>query len=450
MTYPTVGSRNFGNPERTLALSTVGIDGWMGRRGHFDLTVAGTFQGTTFTPSIAFDAIQLGLVNTNPGKSPRVNSCSISNPSTVTDLNNSAGVWTQVTKKQLTVFDLACPVGNGTDQLEEITWTDITPMRPRLPVDGNFGLITFRVAMAAFSVASFGGLPVGGDGSVGQTGDVYTNWATRPDGRIRAWRFQTGSFAGAGSQAGFNTQVNMSQCPVVAIKYYFRGACVQTVTLGDSNKSNAGGTYRDENGLFIACSRANDLMAGEGPVFCHWPLGWSGSQANGYTGYMRRARNLLRRGDIGPIEFMHLAANTANDSAGVITAATLATSAAALAQTLGLGAQQGTKFLLDDWPAIDRGTRDWSTDSSAVASDTLRIAENIITASRASKNIFVAQIASKVLQTTPYNGQEQPVINTGDQSSFGYPVDGIHWPDILHAYEAGLFLPYMLQKVGVR
>jgi hypothetical protein len=429
-----------------MDLGKSGIEGWMPRLGVFDLTAPGTFQATIALPA-GIIGCRLLFENNNTIASPVVNSCSVSNPLTVADVNNSAGTWVQGTKQQATVFPWQCPKPNGGTQLVVPTYTDFIPITTLPPTDGSlFHLLTMRVTMAAFSVATFGGLPVGGDATTtgSPTGDNYTNWATRPDGRIRIWRYQTGSFSAAGTQSGFTSTTNISQCPIRGVILYFRNRVAQHWSFGDSNGMAAGATYRDDNAAMRLAFEMNDP---NGIVHCHYPSSWSGMGGNPYNGFYRRTRDLLRRNDLNG-NFLWFPTATPNDALGAITAAINQSSDQNVAKCCDMANKRGMRNILTNFAPVGKNTRNWSTDITTPASDTLRVAKNLADAAMNSEGTLVIDVDSMVTKVAPYNGQIQPLSNTGDQSLMGFVFDEIHYSDAIFNAMKDAAKPFVKKSLG--
>lgn len=422
---------------------------WMSRRGVFDNVAATTHQATITLPRAPDGSNVVGIeVETfNPRSEfcPQFNSCSISNPLTLADLNNSGGVWTQITAKQNASWTVPQPPRpNSSGATETIMALDFLPYSPQPAEDGRTRVTIRVVAAANQGTAATGGLPVGGDattaGNVG--GDNYLNWATKPDGDIRVWRNQTGSFAGAGTQAGFNSTTNVSQSPIVGLRVTYDCGVIQHVTMTDSNGMAAGGTYRDDSSANML---ANKLSGQNGLVHAHAQRSVSGKAGNGYFGFHQAQRDLLSDESI-PINFLWSCRVSPNDCNPVITAAILRDADANCAKNARHANQRGAYMIFNDLAPVGRTVRNWSTDNTTPASDTLRVTHNAADKAKVNADYFIWSISDLVELTDDYNGQKQPVAQTGDQTRLALAIDQIHWSDALQKRGADAGEMFVIQR----
>ena len=183
-------------------------------------------SGANYTWSLAcavpaaFTAIRLILQNNLLVPVTGVTACA-SVGGTASDLTNNAGTFTNATFAGASSVSLAAAPVAGNPSLTVSDWIPITST-PR--VDGGTLPLVYVRCMTPLANTN---APLNGMG-VGVTG-----WATKSDGLIWAWRFQSGDFVTTPS--GMTGSTDPSSSPIVGIQYLSAaGAILSVATFGDS------------------------------------------------------------------------------------------------------------------------------------------------------------------------------------------------------------------------
>ena len=441
-------------------LGNKGMLMWHGRRGWYDLTGNGTFHFRVGSP-VPFDSVQLIFTNTNTVKSPTVSAAIVSSPSTAAEVNNSTsanwvsnggthGNWIAATRMQSTSFNLECPAANTDSARDRLTLTDRIQIKSTTPTDGgSYHWLAGRAYMLAMPlVASNGGLPVGGNGVFTAESDDYSNWATKPDGNLRNWRFQTGNCVA--DPTLFTSTTEMSQCPIVGAIFYCRNKVVNVWTTGDSNDMGAGATYRGEGFGQRVCSRQNALNTGIGDF--HSDFAWSGQSSNTVYGFAQRTLDHLERPEL-PIDFFLYPIASPNDAVNYWNKAIVDQSDWNNTRMMQKAEERGAIPIGHTVAPVYVGTRVWSTTNAnpafpGVATDLLRIALNARGMAQNAAGNKVIDVAALIPQDAPVNGQEQPMRSVTPPALGMNLASGIHWNDPVYELGADQYQSFIASKVG--
>jgi lysophospholipase L1-like esterase len=127
----------------------------------------------------------------------------------------------------------------------------------------------------------------------GNNADVYTQWATRPDGRVNIMRSQDGDHVT--TVAGFTSVTNENQSPIIGVRYRGAGSVITIMGDGDSITESVGSTYRGDGWGFRAAEALSDQLG----IAVEWAnTGWAGSF---YSSGPRRVGDALAAGVIPDI-----------------------------------------------------------------------------------------------------------------------------------------------------
>lgn len=227
-----------------------------GRMGTYNNTTPTTFQITTELQQ-HFDAIQIIFANTAVRYSDNTVQVKAASLPTKADLNGNSASWVNVTKSSLS--RIMTRVALGANRIG-YTVSDVILLPPVARTDG--GTKPILVVRAYFSANA--ALPVVGNGT-----DDFTNWATRTDGRIWAMRAMTGD--GVGTPSSWTSTTNISQSPIVGIRYLSRGKVVNVMGVGDSITDGRGAMLGEGFILPAVEQLSTDALAIE-----YSNCGWSG------------------------------------------------------------------------------------------------------------------------------------------------------------------------------
>lgn len=264
-------------------LGNIGTRIQFGRMGTFNNSTANTFQ-LTLGLSQKFDAIRVVFANTNPLVSDLIVPCKVSVIANTTDLNNSSGTWTSVTKNGQTAFMTEMPTLGGSGARPDYTVSDWININA---VDRDDGGSTYLLVVRA-QFAANASLPVFGNG----TNDVKTNWASKSDGRIWAMRNAAGDFVSdptlwPASGAGIT---NTSQSPIAGVQFLAKGKVLNFAGGGDSIVDGFGSTYQGESYVM----RLSENLHNAGTLATAYAnFAWSGKQSNGKGGFHNSLLDML-------------------------------------------------------------------------------------------------------------------------------------------------------------
>lgn len=208
-----------------------------GRMGQRNIT-AGTTQQLTLETQADFYAVRLIIGNAAKNISDRIIGVSASVTDSAADLNNSSGSWVTGTKDGIGAF--------ATDMAPAINHTgyavsDWIPVKSIPRTDGGTKpLLIVRARTGGNSTMS-----VAGDGT-----DDFTNWASRTDGHLWAWREQV--VDAITTPASFTSTTNISQSFIVGVQYLSRGRVI-TGRLGRLHRRGARHLHRRR--LHASCLR---------------------------------------------------------------------------------------------------------------------------------------------------------------------------------------------------
>lgn len=252
--------------------SLVSGAGILARRGNRGMRIFGGRTATAFndggtakthhcvvSTALPFDGVQIVLAACNSGVAVPVTSAAVCPVASAADLNVSGGTWTAATFAGSASGSI--PQRAGSSRRTYLV-SDFIPVSSVDRSDGGaFPLLAIRAYLGTAGTYTL-------LGQVGGTDD-FTNWATKPDGRIHVMRYADGDCVS--TPASFASTTNRSTSPIVGVIYYARGRVVNVVGFGDSITEGRG-TYLNEGWGFPACSAASN--AG---VAYEWSnLGWSG------------------------------------------------------------------------------------------------------------------------------------------------------------------------------
>lgn len=379
-----------------------------GRMGTYNNTTATTFQITCELQQ-HFDAIQVIFANSNPGYSDNAVQVKASVLSSAADLNGSGGTWTTVTKSGL--LRIAMPIAPATNRLSYIL-SDVIPLASLPRSDGGTKpLVVVRAYMGTSAT-----LPVLGNG----TSDVYTNWASRSDGHLWAMRLQTGD--AVTDPTLFTSTTNVSQSPIVGIRYFARGRVINVMGVGDSITEGRG-TYVNEGfGIKIA-----DRLSTDGTTIEYSNCGWSGQNT---VTFGERALDILGS-PIKPDILLFPSCSPNNEAS--LTDAGFIASAAMRERVLSQCAQAGVVPVLWTMLPTNPSIHDWGAD------DAKRIADNAKVLAMRERGYLVGDTSTALSGTTDADGQV----------SFDptYTTDGIHPNDAGSLKMADVLTP-LVQRAG--
>ena len=374
-------------------LSNVGTRIFGGRMGTIDNSVSKTFQITT-TLAQHFDKVRLVFANTNAGFAVNNILAKVSVISTVADLNNSAGTWVDVLKSNQPGF--CVPNSYGANRIS-YTVSDWVSLKSIARTDGG----TFPLLVARVCIQSVGaGLPVYGQGS---SPDVYTNWETKPGGRIWVSRQKNGNHVT--NPTGFDDTTNTNQSPIIGVQYLAKGRVVSVMCVGDSIPDGIG-TYRGEGFGMPICEQLSDM---NGVAFEYSNCAWAGQ---GTAAYTKRAIDILNS-PIKP-DILLFATGSPNDVSTVITQGIVDSQSANVETVIQKCKATGVKIVLWTWLPTNTSIKNYG------ATDSIRVAENAKW--MAVKNPDVPVVDTSALLTGDLTAGQYQMLT-------GTTIDGIHPSD---------------------
>lgn len=374
-----------------------------GRMGTFNNTTAKTFQVTTELAQ-HFDAVRVIFANTDTLISPAMRSVAVSVMADKTDLNNAAGTWVTATRNGMSRIYAELSPGTGRIAYTMTDWIPISSL-PR--TDG--GTKPLLVARAFMQVSAT--LPVCGDGT-----DVFSNWATRTDGRIWCSRYQDG----VAVTSGFTSTTNTSQSPIVGFQYLSRGKVVTVAGCGDSI-TDGRGTYLGEGFIMPATESLSNMS---GTVYEYMNTGWSGQTM---TTFAERAIDILQS-SLKP-DVLIIPAASPNDTLTTIAQSDIDGFRARRNRVIAEARKVGVPVIVWTWLPTNTAVRNYG------ATDSFRTAYNAELVSQAGRGLYVAD-ASTSISGTVSGGQVQ--------MSSSLNTDGIHPNDAGNSVLRDLIKPYIL------
>jgi len=399
----------------------IGRRKFAGRLGSVNNTTASTYQ-VTCALSQGFDAIRIVLVNNDSANSYYVGGAKVSVIANTSDLNNSAGTWVSATKNGQAAFPVNVAKTAGSNR-PLFMKTDSIPISSLNRDDGGvFPLLVARV----YVITATATLSAYGNGT-----DDFTNWATKPDGRIWAARSQTGDCVTTPST--FTSTVNQSQSPIVAIEYLARGQVVNVESFGDSITEGRGDTsdplnYLEEGFVLPAC---NQITNNSGIVVEYSNSGWSGQSMTGVNGFQNRLLDTLDS-DMVPDVVVFPSASP-NDVSTAITAAQITAFAAARENMIASCKKALVVPVIWTWLPSNTSVKTYA------ATDSLRLADNASVLAMASKGVLTADTSSAISGVVDGTGQVQMAAGT--------TTDGIHPNRSANATLTAVLVPSLTQAI---
>lgn len=404
----TLGMAKSANKRRdadTSAPGSVGQRIFGGRMGTYDGTSPTTFQVACELPQ-HFDAIQVVLANTQTRFSDQAVSIKAGVVAAAADINTSGSGFVSVTKG--TLARVATHVAWGTSKIS-YTLTDMVPLPSIARTDGGTKpLVVIRAYFAANP-----SLPVVGNGT-----DSFTNWASRTDGHRWIMRAEAGD-----ALTTFTSTTNISQSPIVGVRFLSRGRVVNVVAVGDSI-TDGRGTYLGESHVALA---ANELSSDRLTV-CYSNCGWSG-QVTGV--FFERAIDIIQQ--LRP-DVLVIPAHSPNDETTTLTAAGIAAGVARRGRVLAECAKFGVRPVMWTMLPVNTAVNPWGS------SDSLRVALNADALALASRGVLVADTSTAVSGATS-GGQVQLAAGTNS--------DGIHPNSDGNVTLAAVLKPVLARAIGV-
>ncbi|KQU44180.1 hypothetical protein ASG84_12715 [Rhodococcus sp. Leaf278] len=378
-----------------------------GRMGLYNNLTPATFH-VACELQAPYEAVQIIFANSKPAYSDNAVSIKVTTLATAADLNGSANTWTQVTKSGL--LRMALPIAPATGRLS-YALSDIIPLSSIPRTDGGSKPL---LAIRAYMGAS-GDLPVLGNGT-----DDLTNWATKA-GRRWVMRQMTGD--GVTDPSVFTSTTNVSQSPIIGVRYWSRGRVVNVMVIGDS-LSDGRGTYIGEGfGGLVADRLTSDALAVE-----YSNCGWSG-QATSQFG--ERAIDVLFS-DVKPDVLLFPNSSPNNES--TLTDAGFAASDAMYQRVLAACARTGVTPVLWTMIPTDPSIHAWG------AADSKRIAANTRALALRDRGVLVADTS------TPLSG---PVVSGQVGLPAALAPDGIHPGDAGNILMADALTPLVRRAGGL-
>lgn len=257
----------------------VGVDGTLPKRGNRGMRIFGGRTATAFSDggtakthhcvvstALPFDGVQIVLAACNSGTTVPITSAAVCPVPDAADLNMSAGTWTAATFSGSAGGSI--PTRSGSERRTYLV-SDYIPVSSVARSDGGaYPLIAIRAYMGTTGTYTLLGAAAGADD--------FTNWATKPDGRIHVMRYADGDCVT--TPASFANTTNRNTSPIVGVIYYARGRVVNVVGFGDSITEGRN-TYLNEGWGLPACKLATAAVASTSKVAYEWSnLAWAGSQ----------------------------------------------------------------------------------------------------------------------------------------------------------------------------
>jgi hypothetical protein len=376
-----------------------------GRMGTFDNTTQQTFH-VVLTTAQHFDAVRLIFANgtTSTATVGVAKVSPLADLSTSDNQNNSGGTWTTVTFAGGSATG-TIPAAGGASFRRNYLLSDWISVSSLDRTDGG----TFPAIAVRAYVSTSGTIGVFGNGT-----DNFTNWATKPDGRVHIMRNQAGDQVTA--PAGFSSTTNVSQSPIVGIQYAARGRVITVMGVGDSI-TDGRGTYKGEGFGLPACSEISDING----VAVEWAnCGWAGASPSQIMAFGIDALQYFTP------DILVLPNGTPNVSVAPITTAGITSSRQMLYRLLAECQIKGVRPLIWTWMPTNDTVKAWNS------SDALRRAWNDEVRSLATQRGMLVLDADAVLAGEA-NASGQIQLLAGAAS------DGIHPNDTGNAILAREF-----------
>lgn len=358
-------------------ISTIGTRIFGGRMGTFDNTTQKTFN-VCCTLAQKFDAVRLIFANGNTGGTLGIGVTKVSVRENLATFNNSNNSWTAVTFAGSSTGTVAAAPGSNRRSYLLSDWIEINSLDRD---DGG----TFPVLYMRSYISTSGSITIMGNGT-----DDFTNWVTRPNGRIWCMRYQNGDQCTTPS--GFTDTTNRSQCPIVGVQYAARGQVITVMGVGDSITEGRG-TYLGEGWGVPACEGLSSMS---GVAFEWSNVAWSGVS----TGAIRdQVIDVLGAG-IYP-ELMFIPTGSPNDVSTTVTSAQVLAMRTRLARALVECRAYQVRPVLWTWLPSNPAAKDYGS------TDSLRVALNSDVVSWARRGVDVLDYSAALEGTVDGDGQMQ-------------------------------------------
>lgn len=211
--------------------------------------------------AMPFDGVQIVLSACNSG-AVAVTRAAVCPVPDAADLNMSAGTWTAATFGGSASGSISTRSGSSR---RTYLISDFIPVSSVARTDGGtFPLLAIRAYLGTTGTYTL----LGASGGT----DDFTNWATRPDGRIHVMRYADGDCVT--TPASFSDTTNRNTSPIIGIIYYARGRVVNVAGFGDSITEGRS-TYIGDGFGVAACAAAT--AGGDVPAYEWSNLGWAGA-----------------------------------------------------------------------------------------------------------------------------------------------------------------------------
>lgn len=405
----TLGMAKSANKRRdtdTSAPGSVGQRIFGGRMGTYDNTSVTTFQVACELPQ-HFDAVQVIFANTQTRFSDYAVTVKAGVVADIADINTSGSGFVLLPKG--TQQRVGLQVSPGSSRIG-YTYTDMVTLPSVARTDGGVKpLLVVRAYMGANPT-----LPVVGNGT-----DSFTNWASRTDGLKWIMRAEAGD-----ATTTFTSTTNISQSPIVGVRFLARGRVVNVVGVGDSI-TDGRGTYLGEGFILPACQE----LSSDRLTVCYSNAGWSGQN----TGmFFERAIDIVQS-ELRP-DVLVIPAHSPNDETTTITAAGVAAGVTRRGRVLAECAKYGVRPVIWTMLPVNTAVNPYGS------SDSLRVALNAEAVALASRGVLVADTSTAVSGDIS-GGQVQLAAGTN--------TDGIHPNSAGNAILADVLKPVLSRAIGV-
>ena len=380
-----------------------------GRMGTFNNGTANTFHVVTELQT-EFDAVQIIFANTQPRFTDNAIYIRATALADKSDLNASGASWTWIANGSSQRIHTAVAPGAN-----RITYS-LSEMIPLKSIPRTDGGTKPLLAIRAYLSAG-GALPVLGNGT-----DSFTNWATRTDGRM--WLMRNQAVDAVTTPASFTSTTNVSQSPIVGVRYLSRGKVVNVLAVGDSI-TDGRGTYLGEGFVMPACEALTTSSVGVE----YSNAGWSG-QSMALFG--ERAIDILQS-PIRP-DVLVMPTGSPNDETTTLTTAGNTVRAGVRARVLDQARSVGTVPVLWTMLPVNSAVNNWGS------SDSIRVADNAEALAFASRGVLVANTSAAYSGTTT-GGQVQ--------IASGLTSDNIHPNDTGNTALAAVVKPLIARAGGL-
>lgn len=342
----------------------------LGRRGNKGMRIFGGRMETPFsdggtpkthhcvtTTARHFDAVQVVLSAANVAPVP-VTKIAVSALASAADLNGSAGTWISGTFAGSAAGSIPARAAARRRSFLISDRFDVSSI-PRSD-GGRWPLLGIRAFLGTAGTYTM----LGNSGGT----DSFTNWATKPDGRIHVMRYNDGDCIA--TSANFTDTTNRNTSPIIGVIYYARGRVVNVAGFGDSILAGRG-TYNGEGWGFNACHQLTDA----GGIAYEWSnLAWDGSQMNdtaGTGGHVDMLGDAIAAGlPIDIANFMCFGSNDFANEAGLTDAAIISEVARPFARMMVACRDAGIAPVVMPGLPVSTAVKDWG------AADARRVAWN--------------------------------------------------------------------------